>query len=55
MARKKEVVAPTILERLTDECFRYPIADSAKGICNFMKHTDEQESVWGRLCREAAE
>jgi hypothetical protein len=46
-----------ILQRMDDEAFRHPIADSAKGIYNFDKQTDEKESTWGRLnklAREAA-
>jgi hypothetical protein len=58
MAKKKPVL--TILQRMEDEAFRYPIADSNYGasgrvFCRWGEKCDDDESVWARLNREAGE
>lgn len=39
----------TILQRMDDECFKHPIADSERGICRYWDKHDEDVSVYGRL------
>ena len=58
MAKKKPVL--TILQRMDDEAFKYPIADSNYGpngvvFCRWADKRDDDESVWARLNREAGE
>ncbi|MCK9460683.1 MAG: hypothetical protein M0R80_13675 [Proteobacteria bacterium] len=44
----------TIIQRLDDEAMKTPIADSRIGLCRWWEKRDEDESVYGRLNREAA-
>jgi hypothetical protein len=57
MAKKKPVL--TILQRMDDEAFKYPIAYSipgqAVGYSRWLSKADDDISVWGRLKQEAGE
>ena len=56
MAKKKQL---TILQRMEDEAFKYPIAYSISGkrigFSRWLSKADDDESVWARLNREAQE
>jgi hypothetical protein len=51
----KKAKEQTILQRMEDECFKRPIADSERGLYRFMSMADDDVSVWGRLNKEATE
>lgn len=57
MAKKKPVL--TILQRMEDEAFKYPIAYSIPGqkvgFSRWLSKADDDISVWGRLKQEAQE